>query len=164
MHVDDNYLKAVECYKEILSYRSNYSIIPDISIRKLFFQAYFNLCCILPIVECKDTLTPSQSLDYLLEVFSFYNSPTVQKIDGNSEVISQSIDAIKENWLWIEYRIDMADPETVAAFIKVSHDVYDKKMRDAGNDVLKLPVSTIIALHPPPGWITRSSPSRPPFA
>jgi len=145
MHVDENYLKAVECYKEILSYRSNYSIIPDISIRKLFFQAYFSLCCVLPIVECKDTLTPSQSLDYLLEVFSFYNSPTVQKIDGNSEVISQSIDAIKENWLWIEYRIDMADPETVAAFIKVSHDVYDKKMRDAGNDVLKLPVSTIIA-------------------
>lgn len=145
MHVDENYNKALDCFKEILSYRSNYSLIPDLTIRKLFFQAYYNLCCVLPIIECKNTIAPSQSLDYLLEVFSFYNSPAVQKIDGNSEVISRCIDMIKENWLWIEYRIDTADPETVAAFIKVAHDVYDKKLKDADMDIMKLPVSTIIA-------------------
>ncbi|MBR5180217.1 MAG: hypothetical protein IKW90_15685 [Lachnospiraceae bacterium] len=145
MHMASNYNKALECYREILSYRSNYSLIPDLSIRKLFFQAYYSLSCILPIVECKDTIAPSQSLDYLLEVFSFYNSPTVQKIDGQSEEIARCIDNIKENWLWIEYRIDVADPETIAAFIKVSHDVYDKMLRAANNDILKLPVSTVIA-------------------
>ena len=143
MHVEENYIKALDCFKEVITYKDNYSLIPDLSVRKLFFQAYYSLCCIVPIIECKDTILPSQSLDYLLEVLSFYNSPTVQKLDGESEEIRASIDMIKENWLWIEYRIDHADPETKAAFIKVVHDVYD--VNAAKKNILSLPVSTVIA-------------------
>lgn len=143
MHVDENYSKALECFKEIIGYKSNYNLIPDIKLRKLFFQAYYSMCCVVPIIECKDTILPSQSLDYLLEVLSFFNSPTVQKIDGNSEEIRSCIDMIKENWLWIEYRIDVADSETKAAFIKVVHDVYDKMAQN--EDILNFPVSTVIA-------------------
>ena len=145
LHVSENYPKALSCYKELLSYRNHYSLIPDISIRKLFFQAYFSLCCILPIIECEHTMPPSQSLDYLLEVLSFYNSDAVQKLDGGSDEIRMSIDMIKENWLWIEYRIEYADHETIQAFIKVAHNVFDENIKKWDNDILKLPVSIVMA-------------------
>ena len=144
MHYEDNYLKAVECFKEILKFSESYNLIPDLTIRKLFFQAYYYLCCILPITECKDVLQPGQSLDYLLEVFSFYNSDLVQKIDGKSEEIRGMIDMIKENWLWIEYRIDYADSETRQAFVQIANDVYSNVMKTE-NNILNIPVSTVIA-------------------
>lgn len=144
MYYEDNYLKAVECFKEILKFSESYNLIPDRTIRKLFFQAYYYLCCILPITECKDVLQPGQSLDYLLEVFSFYNSDLVQKIDGKSEEIRGMIDMIKENWLWIEYRIDYADSETRQAFVQIANDVYSNVMKTE-NNILNIPVSTVIA-------------------
>ncbi len=144
MYYEDNYLKAVECFKEILKFSESYNLIPDLTIRKLFFQAYYYLCCILPITECKDVLQPGQSLDYLLEVFSFYNSDLVQKIDGKSEEIRGMIDMIKENWLWIEYRIDYADSETRQAFVQIANDVYSNVMKTE-NNILNIPVSTVIA-------------------
>ena len=144
MYVGENYLKALDCYREILSYKDNYNLFPSISIRKIFFDAYYYLCCIMPIIETENTMPLSQALDYLLEVLSFYNSPMVQKIDGNSEDIRKSLNTIKENWLFIEYKIDQADSETRSAFIKVAHDVYRDSLSRFG-DINKLPVSTVIS-------------------
>ena len=144
MYVGENYLKALECYREVLSYKDNYNLFPSLSIRKIFFDAYYYLCCIMPIIETEHTMPLSQALDYLLEVLSFYNSPMVQKIDGNSEDIRKSLNLIKENWLFIEYKIDQADSETRSAFIKVAHDVYQDSLNRFG-DINKMPVSTVIS-------------------
>ena len=145
MYYDENYVKALNCFKEILDYKGNYNIIPEISVRKLFFEAYYSLCCVLPIMETKYTITASEALDYLLEVLSFYNSPFVQKIDGGNDDIRLSVELIKQNWLWIEYRIDTADPETKSAFIKVAHSVYGDSIKAFDNDITKIPVSTILS-------------------
>ena len=142
---EENYLKGLGCFKEILEYKSNYNLIPDVSVRSIFFDAYYNLCCVLPIIDTKDTISASASLDYLLEVLTFYNSPLVQKIDSGVEDIRLCIQRIKENWLWIEYRIDSADLDTRMAFIKVAHDVYEESIHKTNHDLLKIPVSTILS-------------------
>jgi len=145
MHVDENYVKALDCYREILSYKKNYNLIPNISVRKVFFDAYYYLCCIMPIIETSNTMPLSQSLDYLLEVLSFYNSPMVQKIDGTSEDLRKVINSIKENWLFIEYKIDSADSETKSAFVKVAQDVYNDSLKRYNGDINLMPVSTVIS-------------------
>lgn len=145
MYFKTNYSKALNCFKEILSYKTNYSLIPDLNIRKLFFEAYYNLCCVIPLIESPDTISASASLDFLLDALTFYNSDTVKKIDGNSPEIRLCIDKIKENWLWIEYRIDTADPETQSAFLSLAHDVYDSSLRQSGNDIFNIPISTLLS-------------------
>ena len=35
MYVGENYLKALECYREVLSYKDNYNLFPSLSIRKI---------------------------------------------------------------------------------------------------------------------------------
>ena len=144
-HFHDNYKKSLDCFQEILSYKDNYSLIPDTTVRKLFFEAYYNLCCILPVFETSATIQPSDALDYLLEALSFFNSPTVQKLDGNNDEIRECIGRIKESWLYIEYRIDQADYDTKAAFIKLSHDVYSETMSKNGNDIMAVPPSVLIS-------------------
>ena len=145
LHFHDNYEKAIDCFREMLSYKSNYSLIPDLKIRKLFFEAYYTLSCILPILETPKVIPSSAALDYLLEALTFYNSAQVQKLDGNSEEIRECIKRIKENWLYLEYRIDKSDYDTRSAFIKLAHDVYDDAMEKNGYDTLSIPVSVLIS-------------------
>jgi len=145
MHFDYNYLKAVNCFKEILSFKDSYSLIPEISVRRIFWEAYHNLCCELPVINCPGSISASASLDILLEALSFYNSEAVRKIDGRSEEIRRDIDNIKEDWLNIECIIDSADVETRAAFAKVASDVYTGLMTKTGGNTYAIPFRVVLA-------------------
>lgn len=145
MQYEDNFEKALNCYREILSHKDKYNLIPDISVRKIFFVAYYNIACVLPTLSPR--INADLSAKYFREMMSFYESDLVQRLDGKNRVINEFIKFIKIKWLSIESMIDYAMPDTKRLFIEISKDTYDADLKDHNGDIYKLNVEVLLAFH-----------------
>lgn len=145
MQYEENFDKAFNCYKAVLSYKDKYNLIPDISVRRIFFVAYYNISCVL--VSLSPVVNADVSARYFKEMMDFFESDMVQKIDGKNKVITEFVKFTKIKWLSIENIIDYASPETKKLFIRIAKETYESDLREHNGDIYKLNVEVLLAFH-----------------
>lgn len=139
----ENSKAAQKCFETVLSLRDKYNLIPDKEVRSCFFTAYYYLACEMTGLG-RNSLEINKAAKYLNEMISFYDSPIVQKLDGNSKEILQIVEKAKKKWLEREDIIDKAQPSTRQLFIDIATEMYYKEVAEKNGDTSR--VSAIVTL------------------
>jgi len=113
---------------KILAFRDRYFSLSD-EARRRIWGTYYNL--IVAGVGNKG-ITPDESYRYYKEALEFWNTPEVQKLDGEREDISGIIERIINEWLIVEENIEGANEETKAAFCREAVVAYERELRENG--------------------------------
>jgi hypothetical protein len=83
-------------YKGVLDLKSHYKEIELSKHRWNFFGTYFN---IIAAAESIPGVSPLEVYKYLLEAEELYESPEVQELDKDDELINQTMEEIKRGFL-----------------------------------------------------------------
>ncbi len=112
---------------KIIAWKENYAAIEEARSRFEFFMAYYNIC----ISERADGLVSSNdSYRYLQEMLEFWNSDTVQRLDGGNEQFQWFVSMAQYNWLRVEDSIDEAGDEVKEHFCSLAESYYEEESKD----------------------------------
>lgn len=113
----------------IIELKDHYTEL-DESIRRRFFVAYYNL---IVVATGNDVLNVDESYEKLQEMYHFWYSDQVQKLDGQNQDMIDLIETITIEWLVIEEKIEEASEDTQKGFFEIAETYYQKELAQKGD-------------------------------
>lgn len=133
-----------KCFEEIISLRDKYDLIPERSVRKHFFMAYFFLASVLVTLNNPDYDINTAAM-YLDEMKTFFYSDRVQKLDGNSQEIKNTYFNACYEFLWLDKFIFEASSKTKELYVNLADELYLKSLATTGGSMTRLAPNVVLA-------------------
>lgn len=143
MGYEENFDLAFSSYRFIIDHRYSYASFSDISLRRLFFVAYYNIICVFPSFN-HPFLSLDDSVSYMKELKLFYHSDIVRSLDADNDVINNLYRYTHEQFLSLEKDLEKALPETIKYYCDLALRVYDVQLGLSG-DLYKVSPEAVIS-------------------
>jgi len=113
--------------RKIIALREEYGALRDENARLEIFMAYY----MIAVEERSEgLLTADESYHYLQEMLAFWESPEVQRLDGENEHIAWYVSLAQRDWLAVEEAIDGAGQETRDYFLTTAERCFQQEMEE----------------------------------
>lgn len=122
---------AYDSYLKIISHKDEYALFDDFKVRRVIFVAYVNITCVMPDFNI---ISVNRAFDFYDEAMELYHSKFVQDKDGDSDIIKDLIDYMRERILSYEYMIPDASDETKERFCSLAREVYAEQCIKMGGE------------------------------
>lgn len=122
----------------VIAERGHYAEIEDPVVRSYILMSYHNLS-ICSVVRHEDI---PRSYRYFKEMEEFWNSPEVQKIDGDNADFIDYMETTRRLWLQVEFEKSDVGTPACDYYCSYAKELFDRMAEETGGDVKKYLIQT----------------------